>query len=125
MSVREVFYALTSTAIHSFFQTKSLSSDLLFSTVKKVGKKGRSRAMLFIQLLGRFSRSFATRLKHFKLVNHTFMIIGTQSRLLDNRYCIVLPFAFHGGRLSSCSTGRSRASKESSFTHANCPAKFT
>jgi hypothetical protein len=67
-----------------------------------------------------FECSFPTRDKRFKLVTLTSVMISTQSRLLDNCSCIVLPSAFHGGRLSSCSTERSRASKKSSFTHVIC-----
>jgi hypothetical protein len=33
----------------------------------------------------------------------------------------LLPSAVHAGRLSSCSTGRSSASKKTSFTHVICP----
>jgi hypothetical protein len=68
--------------------------------------------MFFIQLFLIFRPSFAPRFKHFKLVNHTSVMIGT--RLPRNN----LDFP-RGVRLSSCSTGRSRASKESSFTLRN------
>jgi hypothetical protein len=37
--------------------------------------------MFFIQLSGKFRHSFVTRFKHFKLVDHTSLMIGTQARL--------------------------------------------
>jgi hypothetical protein len=78
-------------------------------------KRSRSPTMFFIQLFVGFRPLFAPRFKHFKLVNHTSLMIGT--RLPRNNldfstkgaparcFNIVLPSAFHGGRLSSCSTG--------------------
>jgi hypothetical protein len=41
-------------------------------------KRSRSPTMFFIQLLVGFRPLFAPRFKHFKLVNHTSLMIGTR-----------------------------------------------
>jgi hypothetical protein len=82
-------------------------------------KRAARRTMHLIRLFLIFRPSLAPSFNHFKLVNHTSLMISTQSRLLDNCSCIVLPSACLCGRLSSCSTGRSCASKDSSFTLRN------
>jgi hypothetical protein len=64
--------------------------------------------------LVRYECSFPARCKHFSLVNYTSMMNGT--RLPRNNLDVP-----RGVRVSSCSTGRSGASKKTSFTHAICP----
>ncbi len=82
-------------------------------------KRSRSPTMFFIQLFLIFSRSIymdvpllSALCKHFKLVTHTSMTICT--RLPRNKLDVP-----RGVGLSSCSTGRSSASKKSSFTLLN------
>ncbi len=70
------------TCIHAVFRLASLPNDhTFFLQPKKEGKECRSPIMFFIPLFVRFRPSFAPRFKHFKLVNHTSLMISTQSRL--------------------------------------------
>jgi hypothetical protein len=51
--------ALRHTVIHAIFQTNPFVQPTFLLQLKKVGKKSRSMAMLFFQLLGKFRTSFA------------------------------------------------------------------
>jgi hypothetical protein len=88
------FYALTVTAIPSFFHTESLLNDLLFANSSiKVSKKCRSRTKLFIQVSGKFSRvkldSSEAQLRPVEQLNKR-PPRGTSSLLSGNRMPIIM-----------------------------------
>ena len=114
-----LFYLPPSLAVAcSFFKRHPCRPTYFFAAAKKSRQK---RPLLKKFLTAQKKAYFRVVPNTSKLVNYTSLMINTQTRRLDNCSCIVLLSAVHGGRLSSCSTGRSRASKNSSFTHAICP----
>ena len=107
-------YALVGTRILAGFDLSPFEPVTFTSSAKNKVTKKKPLAKLcsssnyFWYLAGRRNMLLPNRMQTLQI---------SQSYVHDNRHPI-------STSVSSCSTGRSSASKETSFTHVNCPTKY-